>query len=400
MRIHKNKLYIMKKKVLFYALVCILTISNLKAADLYVRDLGAGGSYPTISAAITAASDGDRIIIRPKAAGLPFIENLTINKSLTFVSETNFSKYVLQGEVSVTPLAGRVVTIHNMSSASTIKFSTSTTGGRTTLNLLNSLFTSVNCAYANTSVNMSGCDVSAVNITHGRLTGNKTSTITVQSSTTKDTNFSDDEIEIIANKIGGSVTFEQTGYAFKFLNNYLGLSALRVAEVKAGSVNEIRNNVINGGEYGSISISQSDNYGTFFILNNVLTCNSTLSNYYEINNSNTKATVYAVNNASTTNFTTNGVAVSNGNFTSSLTFNIFSSTVSGSGIINAGVADDEYADIDLSRNDIGNFGGSDSWANYWPTAAGNKPQVNYLKTPRRIYTGTTEMNAIGSGYSK
>ena len=83
----------MKKQLLFIAIAGLFS-SMASAADLYVRDLGAGGSYATISAAITAASDGDRIIIRPKASNLPYIENLTIDKSLSFVSEINFSRYV------------------------------------------------------------------------------------------------------------------------------------------------------------------------------------------------------------------------------------------------------------------------------------------------------------------
>ena len=102
----------MKKELFFIAIASLFT-SMVSAADLYVRDLGAGGSYSTISAAITAANDGDRIIIRPKAGSLPFIENLTIDKSLSFVSEINFSKYILQGTITITPAAGRVVTINN-----------------------------------------------------------------------------------------------------------------------------------------------------------------------------------------------------------------------------------------------------------------------------------------------
>ena len=94
----------MKTKYLFCALLCIISLGTIKAADLYVRNLVAGGSYPTISAAITAANDGDHIIIRPKTNNVPYLENLTINKSLTFASEINFSNYYVQGTTSIVPV--------------------------------------------------------------------------------------------------------------------------------------------------------------------------------------------------------------------------------------------------------------------------------------------------------
>jgi pectin methylesterase-like acyl-CoA thioesterase len=82
----------MKKQLLFIAFASLVT-SIASATDLYVRNLGAGGAYSTVSAAIAAASDGDRIIIKPKTTGTgAYVENLTINKSLTFVSETIYNR--------------------------------------------------------------------------------------------------------------------------------------------------------------------------------------------------------------------------------------------------------------------------------------------------------------------
>ena len=66
--------------------------------------------------------------------------------------------------------------------------------------------------------------------------------------------------------------------------------------------------------------------------------------------------------------------------------------------VNAGNPDVSYTDLDLTRNDAGHYGGSNSWANYWPANADTKPQVNYLVTPRIISGGTLNIN--GSGFSK
>jgi hypothetical protein len=394
----------MKKQLLFMAIAGLFT-SIASAADLYVRDLGAGGSYSTISAAITAASDGDRIIIRPKAASLPYIENLTIDKSVTLVSEINFSKYVLQGTITITPLAGRVVTLHNVSSNFALSVSAGTTGGRTTLNVYNSLFSSITADKANTSLNMSGCTTSTVALSHGRCTANSCQQFAVNG-TALESNPTTEDIEIIANNItsgGAGIVINQRNYAFKLLNNFLPSGNISVNLAKNGSSNEIRNNVINYGTYSALYFDvATGTAATFMVLNNELATSSTISNYAEIHNNNTTtATVYAFNNISASTFTTIGTIAASGNIGNvSLSINSSTYTVTGTGVVNGGAIDDEYADIDLTRNDIGNFGGSDSWANYWPTAVGNKPQVNYLNTPRRIYTGTTEMNATGSGYSK
>jgi hypothetical protein len=396
----------MKKELFFIAIASLFT-SMVSAADLYVRDLGAGGSYSTISAAITAANDGDRIIIRPKAGSLPFIENLTIDKSLSFVSEINFSKYILQGTITVTPAAGRVVTINNLqiSGTNAITVSGDTTGGRTTLNILNSTTAAVNAGVANTTLNMSGCTGAAIAMTHGRITGNKVTSITINTPTI-DTNPSTDDIEIIANAIsanGTAINLNQKNYNFRILNNFAGTGIVTISAVKNDSTNEIINNVISStntsNANNSIQVSSPAGFtGLISILNNVFYyIGPTYGTFYPVTASGVSCYVYY--NASNYSVTMPTITNSGNNITASISLNTTTYTVNGLAA-NTGSPEDDFADIDLSRNDRGNFGGSDTWANYWPTNVGNKPQVNYLKTPRRIYTGTTEMNATGSGYSK
>ncbi|TDP61578.1 hypothetical protein [Flavobacterium dankookense] len=397
----------MKKQLFFIAIASLFT-SMASAADLYVRDLGAGGSYSTISAAITAAADGDRIIIRPKAGSLPFIENLTIDKSLSFVSEINFSKYILQGTITVTPAAGRVVSIHNLqiSGTNTISVSADTTGGRTTLNLLNSITSAVNAGVANTTLNMSGCTGTVITMTHGRVTGNKVTFITINTPTI-DTDPSTDDIEIIANAISGTgsaIFLSQKNYNFRILNNFIGTGFMIISTVKNDSTNEIINNVISStntsnAANNSIQVSSPAGFtGLVSILNNVFYyIGPTFGSYYPVTASGVSCYVYY--NLSNYSVTMPTITNSGNNIVATVSLNSTNYTVNGL-TPNTGSPEDDFADIDLSRNDRGNFGGSNSWTNYWPTTVGNKPQVNYLNTPRRIYTGTTEMNATGSGYSK
>jgi len=388
----------MKKQLLFIAIAGLFT-SLTSAADLYVRENGANGAYSTVTAAITAAVNGDRIIIKPKTAGAAYVENLTINKSLTFVSETNFEKYNLQGNIEVTPLAGRVVTIHNAVAGNLI-ISGATTGGRTTLNVFNSRMNYINTAKVNATTNLSGCTVdNETVIAHGRCTGNMFGSLFI--SNEADTSLATDGIEIIGNLAAYGISNSQKNYTFKFLNNYLSQGAFYIWAVKNGSTNEITNNVVDtrnsgGGQFGEgISINlATGNTGNISIYNNILTN----GNDYVIYNYNTNATVSAYYNMSLVPFLLNNVANQGSNTQASFTINGNSFSVSGANV-NAGSPAVEYTDLDLTRNDIGNFGGSNSWSNYWPAEAWNKAQINYLNLPRTITVGGT-LNVSGSGYSK
>lgn len=394
----------MKKQVLFIAIVSLFTTLT-SAADLYVRDFGSGGAYSTISAAITAASDGDRIIIRPKSGGIPYLENLVVNKSLSFVSETNFAKYLVQGTISITPAAGRVITFSNLNLTIGITVTAATTGGRATLNVFNSILgADINAQQQNISLYASGNVLNgSIYITHGRCTANTCYVIGLGASGTE-TNLATDDVEIIANVLlygADAINLNQRNYNYKVLNNFLTSGYIYTAGIKNGGSNEIRNNVVNS-TGGSISYPiyitlSTGNTGFISVLNNILNFSTSTKVY---NSTPSLASVYAFYNMSSSAFSTSGVASQSSNTgTANISVNTSTYSVTGANV-NAGYPEDDYADIDLTRNDIGNYGGSNSWVNYWPTSVGNKPQIDYLNTPRRIFVGTTTMNASGAGHSK
>lgn len=395
----------MKKNLLFTAIVGLFT-SMTSAADLYVRDAGAGGSFSTISAAIAQASDGDRIIIRPKSAGIPYLENITINKSLTFVSEINFSKYLVQGTITITATAGRLITIHNLNLSSTIAVSGATTGGRTTINILNSnLGGDVTASFSNTTLNVSGCTLgtNGIYMSHGRCTANNVARIDVLGANSADSSVTTEDVEIIGNLITYRLTFDQRHYKFKIYNNFFNQSHAFLRQAKSGVVNEFHNNTVKYPYNGNpaVDVSMITGNPVVSVMNNILSSGTGSGISYEITNSGSApTTVYASNNMSDSAFGVSGTLIQSNNISSAaITINTTNFTVTGANV-NAGAIEDDYADLDLTRNDIGHYGGSNSWANYWPENVGNKPQVNYLNTPRRIYTGTEEMNVEGSGYSK
>ena len=65
---------------------------------------------------------------------------------------------------------------------------------------------------------------------------------------------------------------------------------------------------------------------------------------------------------------------------------------SGSASINSGKNSIEYYDIDMTRNDIGTYGGPYSWDNYWNTASGSARIYN-LNLPFEILSGQPNVKA-------
>ena len=394
----------MKKQLLFIAIAGLFT-SMANAADLNVRATGAGGAYTTVSAAITAAANGDRIIIQPKTDGSAYIENLTINKSLTFVSETNYNKYFIRGTVTINPAAGRVVTISNLSSGNftiyNVIVSGATTGGRTTVNLMNCYLNNVDATPANTTTNISGSTVSGyVLFSHGRATGNNVQSINAYN-TSSDSSLASTDVEIIGNAVSFGITNQQSSYAFKMYNNFA--SGLYVYNTKPSTSNEIVNNTVYqplGGDVAPIYITGNGNPGSggnVLIMNNAISFTVAQTNACIQNDG--IATVTASYNVSTNAYLTEGsITQSNNTGGVNMNFNNTAYTITG-GNVNAGNPAVQYTDLDLTRNDAGHYGGSNSWANYFPADNGGRPQVNYFTAPRTILS-TSTLNVSGSAYSK
>ena len=99
----------MKNLVLIIAFIAHSLI--LFAADLVVQDGGPTGTYSTISAAVAAAVDGDRIVINNTSTGLARNENVTINKSLTLLSAVDNQRHLVLGNYTIEHAPGREVTI-------------------------------------------------------------------------------------------------------------------------------------------------------------------------------------------------------------------------------------------------------------------------------------------------
>jgi hypothetical protein len=79
-----------------------------------VEEFGLPPAYATINDAVTAAVDGDRIIIKNRAGNIPWIENITITKALEFLPFDNDTFFVVQGNYTVNIASGKTVTFIGM----------------------------------------------------------------------------------------------------------------------------------------------------------------------------------------------------------------------------------------------------------------------------------------------
>ena len=88
----------MKNLTILFLLVSTMVVN---AADILVNSSGLAGSYTTISAAVQAASAGDRILISPQI--MPYQEDsLVINKDLTLMPYATNSFVSFDGRMYLT----------------------------------------------------------------------------------------------------------------------------------------------------------------------------------------------------------------------------------------------------------------------------------------------------------
>lgn len=92
------------KKLIF----TFLTMATLQmnAAILVVKEYGVNATYSTIASALTAAVNNDTIVVYDKPSGQQWIENLTIDKNITFLHPTQGTRFKAPGSITIVPKAG------------------------------------------------------------------------------------------------------------------------------------------------------------------------------------------------------------------------------------------------------------------------------------------------------
>lgn len=386
----------------------LLCFQQAKAADFVVIDAGPAGTYGTIASAIAAASNGDRIIVTNKASLSPWVENLTVNKSLTFVSATDNVRFKLQGTITIQPANGREVTIIGLESInSTIVGATNVSSTRTVVNILGSSFTYVGVAIDfdanNYNLTVANCDLGLsgdIEFNYGKVLGNQARIIRKVSASINTI----DKVQIIGNKCVAIYATDSDSY-LEITNNFItgsrsvANSCLLVENLTTGN-HTIANNTINmSGAYYGISMQSIASGASIATSSNVIIQSISTSNdyaFYQNNNTGSIITEYNYINSSNGLFGGSGMSLSaTDQFISSVNIAADGRNFSGSPAIDGANPSIEYYDLNLTRGDAGAYGGSFTLDNYFPLTTGSS-RVYHIIMDRGVFQGyNLDVKALG-----
>lgn len=404
------------------AIVTFIAFStnHLFATDRVVQQGGPVGTYTSISAAITAAVDGDNIVINNRIDGLPWLESISINKSLTFVSAVDNIQWWMEGNVSITMAEGRQITILGMRNTNgSISRNGTVPVNRTVVNILYCDITgNINMSTGGINLYLGSTKAQAVEFSYGKIYGNDLRYLYLYS----DAVSSEDVIQIIGNRLGIHTTTSTalyltstTQYVY-FSNNYVKgtTNASSITGLRNGAtVNRIINSTFTSSSTTSTASQVCAYEDTRTSGGPVTVENCVFAGYY--NTSTSGANAIKVTSPSLSTFTYNMYYSPFGGFgyTLSTSLNNFISSSAqmnniatdgsistGTAHVNAGNPLNDFLDLDLTRNDIGVYGGSYSMANFTPLVFnGESSRTNWMSTPRVVNQGGT-VNVQVLGYDK
>ena len=398
----------MKKKISTFIFL-LATFNNFFAADIYVNSSGAAGTYNSLSGAHQAANDGDRIII---STLLTLIEDVTISKSVTITSAASGSLFVLDGTMTIEANANKEIRLIG-ADLDALSFTSGTATDSTAcfFYLIDSQVSSnISTTISGLSFNMLYCDDTDLQVSfkYGSIIGSKISYFELNSGSGIAKN---DTTKIIANRFTNTCNVYNQDHNYLIANNYFTRSGnyqLDINYIKplnSGTNNIFNNTFINTSSYhiyGNNLIFQNNrDYSNVNLFNNYFVHNGTYnnSNYNKhiggnsLSSNNQPMILY---NVFVSNYGSNGgvywnTNLSNSNNNQAVTFtgNTYSSST---GKVTAGVGINEgnngiqFYDIDMTRNDVGTYGGPFSWDNFHNTATG-KARIFNLDVPSEVWMG-------------
>lgn len=406
------------KTILVTAL--IFASSFVNATDLVVREGGAGGAYSTISDALAVAVNGDRIIIQPKSGGAFYVESFSVTKNLQFLCENEGEKFAVQGNITITPSTPLEIIFIGLD----LDGDFSATGNapataRTIVKLLYSdIAGHVNFNYNNYDLTVANGDITGrITFRAGRLIGNNiynsSSTeisVYINDETTSLATHVSDTIQIIGNKIYNygsgnpysAIYCYSNDYYYQINNNYIRYRYKGIHMYYWKNSTTGNNEIINNTFYQILSPTSS-NYAILCsdipagavlkIYNNLF--EGKLSSGYDcgilgstMENGLVNVGYNMFDNGFDEGRYIDGVNDDGTNITSAdFVFDTDTGEPTSGDYLNAGHPDSIYYDLNLTRNDIGCYGASNSHTNYFITGDLNNNRVFLLNIPKRVITG-------------
>lgn len=368
--------------------------------DLFATDrvVSVTGTYNTISSAVAASADGDRILVEPGV----YNESITLSKSISLHPNVEGGRYTLNGGLLLNAVDGRTITVSGMR----ILEGLSMTGALTTLTtvrIVDSYVPAIDLVDPFVRLEMYRDTVLArVRFSAGHVIG----------STIIGTSFSGSgvvelvgptalsgNVQIIGNKIGQPAV--QAGVYGVFVNSK--------------TVWHIENNFVQVRDIGSaigLALPAHPYTTACTIDNNTLFTDSSTppgpSGFATAVDpfGSTAFNLSTANNAYV-GFPDGWIVTTPGwdelrqsSNLACLAGNIDTSSggaLPGSTLIDAGDPDPRYLDLDLTRNDVGCYGGSNSRANF--TTAMGSAVVGFMQAPRVVTQGDP-VNISATGFDR
>jgi hypothetical protein len=400
-------------KHFFFA--CALALSSsLMAVDRFVDPLiGAGNGttlFGTITAAVTAAVDGDRILI---VSGNYAEPTLVLNKSLTLLSQTSGGIINFNGNITVAGTPGMKLQILGFNlgvySLTCNAVTSGTIANRAKVSVIDCKATDFNCNQDFYEFNcIRSVASNQVVIRYGNIILSKATNLYINDHT--GSNNTTDKVVIAADTITGFLLSRQDDYKILIANNLLFNTLITAWNYLPNVTNEIRNNdfinnaticfawvsvpnyniVFSSNQFlGTLNRATGSNGGqaAFWGGDQVVTASSQTANGFP-NFANTGFFQWTYNGSSLAGAPTGSQPL------------VFTNTPGQAAIANGGNPNHEYYDIDLSINDRGRTGGPYSTLNYSPTtSATGKAFIFDLEIPADLFPGQA-VDIKAKGYHK
>ena len=399
----------MKKVLLILSVLCYATTTF--AVDRFVdAAFGSGNGttmFATISSAVAASSNGDRILI---AAGLYSEGAQTINKSLTIAPQVAGASVRYAGNLTINGFAGMKLYMVGIN----MGIYSITAGTNSATASSKALVSFVDCKMGDLSMNADNYELLAIRTSvtnnttmrYGSFIASKTNNLfIVDEATTASTT---DKIVLTADSIMNTMSMRADNYALSVSNCILKNMTFFKWNSSSSVVNEFYNNDVLTNANWMLASQGVPGYNFKFSSNNFLgtiNFNSggsysgypyyTYGYYWDTASEGTltySTTLSLFPNPSTSGFfewTYNGLDLPCTVPTASEALVLTKVVGTVGTTVNTGNPNHEFYDIDLTLSDRGRFGGPNSWNNFFPVSNPNnsKAFIYNLNIPADLFPG-------------
>lgn len=404
----------------------MLSSTLISATNLLVKEYGVNNTYPTIQAAIDAASHGDSIIVYDKPSGMYWEEDIVVDKVVHIVNADGLRQN-LDGDIKVEPIPGDVHTFIGVDLLSGHKFYTEysidSLTERCTINIIDCSADQVDMNDDGLFVRMISNSINNIYFKHGLMIDNLGSYFEITSEPYNE----NDSLLIIGNReYSGQIN---TNASLRVFNNlfidreqgssnggcsgnysYGGGSTQTAASLTITNANnsDSKNNFIanntfriessywswscyyNGGNSTAISVGLSvEYYSNYNIYNNVFyNVNEDRNIRPIISNGSVSGTPFVSHNYMDNNSSSIPIPINN-EFQNYSNIDIDAYGKCSGDCVDGGIYLGQYNDIDGTRNDAGTYGGSYSIDNYLQESEGKArvyhiDMTNFISSPNNI----------------